>query len=234
MKIIIGILIPFFGTVLGAALIFGLKNKINRKVNNLILGFAAGVMVAASIWSLIIPSLELSGIIPAVIGLSLGIVIFYILDLIIKKVDINRLMVAVTIHNIPEGMAVGILFASYLLNNNISLASCYALSVGVAIQNFPEGLIVALPMLKKGNSKLKSFWYGVISALFELLGAIVTFFFTSLVSFILPFFLSFAAGAMLYVVVVELIPESNDNDHLNVLGYLLGFIIMMVLDVLLG
>lgn len=246
MNTIIGLLIPFIGTTLGSLMVYFLKNKLNRKFEIIILGFAAGVMVAASIWSLITPAIEMSQNIswlPASIGLIIGILLFYLIDAFLKKAEkkenklkkIDKLMLAVTLHNIPEGMAVGIAFASLLAgNSNITVASCFALSLGIAIQNFPEGTIISLPMHKKGYSKTKSFIYGVISALFELLGAILTLIFTNFISKLLPYLLALAAGAMLYVVIVELIPESNDKSNLNSLGFLFGFIIMMILDVALG
>lgn len=242
MKIVIGILIPFLGTVLGSLMVFFLKNHLNKKIENIILGFAAGVMVAASIWSLILPSLEMSKRIcwlPVSFGMVLGILLFYSVDLFLKKKGIEQsekvdnLMLAITLHNIPEGMAVGIAFASYLAGS-LSLAAAYALSLGIAIQNFPEGMIVSFPLYKKGYSKKKAFFYGVISALFELLGAVITLFFTNFVHVILSYLLAFAAGAMFYVVVVELIPESSSDDRSNVIGFLFGFLVMMILDVTLG
>lgn len=242
METVIGILIPFIGTVFGSMMVYFLKKELNKKIEIIILGFAAGVMVAASIWSLLIPSLEISrGIVwfPSFIGLSLGIVIFLVIDYFLKKSKmqkgekIDNLMLAITIHNIPEGMAVGIAFASYMAGT-VSLASSMALALGIGIQNFPEGAIVSLPLYKKGFSKRKAFWYGTISALFELLGALITLIFTSMVSVILPYLLALAAGAMFYVVVIELIPESTDDSNINVIGFLLGFLVMMILDVTLG
>lgn len=242
METFIGILIPFIGTILGSLMVYFLKEKLNKNFETIILGFASGVMIAASIWSLLIPSLELAtGInwIPASIGLTLGIGLFYCLDYILKKKKIaesnrlDNLMLAITIHNIPEGMAVGVAFASYLAGS-VSLASCMALAIGIAIQNFPEGTIVSLPLYKKGYSKNKAFLYGFISACFELLGAVITLIFTNLITSILPYLLALAAGAMFYVVVIELIPESNSENKLNVIGYLIGFLIMMILDVALG
>ena len=234
MKVIIGILIPFIGTIIGSLLVFFMKKEINKKLEVIIYGFAAGVMMAALIWSLIIPAIESSSIIPVIIGLVLGVGTFYLMDLYLnKKKKINNLMVAVTLHNIPEGMAVGVAFASYLVGG-LSLAAAYALSIGIAIQNFPEGSVVSFPLLKQGFSKRKAFMYGFISAVFELLGTLVTLLFTNFVVVILPYMLSIAAGAMMYVIVVELIPESNDKSKLNVVGFLIGFIIMMVLDVMLG
>ncbi len=242
MEIIIGILIPFIGTVLGSLMVYFLKKKLNKNFERIILGFAAGVMVAASIWSLLIPSMESMDShvwVPASVGLILGIMIFYVLDLILKKKNIinsdkvDNLMLAITIHNIPEGMAVGVAFASYIMGT-VSLASCMALAIGIAIQNFPEGTIVSMPLYKKGYSKNKAFLYGLISAVFELIGAIVTLIFTNFITIILPYLLALAAGAMFYVVVIELIPESDNENHLNVVGYLIGFLIMMILDVTLG
>ena len=234
MKVILGILIPFIGTIIGALLVFFMKKEINKKIEIIIYGFAAGVMMAALIWSLIIPAIESSSVIPVVIGLVLGVGTFYLMDLYFnKKKKINNLMVAVTLHNIPEGMAVGVAFASYLVGG-LSLAAAYALAIGIAIQNFPEGSVVSFPLLKQGFSKRKAFMYGFISAVFELLGTLVTLLFTNFVVVILPYMLSIAAGAMMYVIVVELIPESNDKSKLNVIGFLIGFIIMMVLDVMLG
>lgn len=246
MNTIIGLLIPFIGTTLGSLMVYFLKDKLNRKFEIIILGFAAGVMVAASIWSLITPAIEMSPKIswlPASIGLMIGILLFFIIDIFLRKLDkrekkgkkVDKLMLAVTLHNIPEGMAVGIAFASALAgNNNVTIASCFALSIGIAIQNFPEGTIVSLPLRKKGFSKTTSFVYGVISALFELLGAVLTLIFTNFITAILPYLLALAAGAMLYVVIIELIPESTDHTNLNSLGFLFGFIIMMILDITLG
>lgn len=234
MKVILGILIPFIGTIIGALLVFFMKKEINKKIEIIIYGFAAGVMMAALIWSLIIPAIESSSVIPVVVGLVLGVGTFYLMDLYFnKKKKINNLMVAVTLHNIPEGMAVGVAFASYLVGG-LSLAAAYALAIGIAIQNFPEGSVVSFPLLKQGFSKRKAFMYGFISAVFELLGTLVTLLFTNFVVVILPYMLSIAAGAMMYVIVVELIPESNDKSKLNVIGFLIGFIIMMLLDVMLG
>ena len=234
MKVILGILIPFIGTIIGALLVFFMKKEINKKIEIIIYGFAAGVMMAALIWSLIIPAIESSSVIPVVVGLILGVGTFYLMDLYFnKKKKINNLMVAVTLHNIPEGMAVGVAFASYLVGG-LSLAAAYALAIGIAIQNFPEGSVVSFPLLKQGFSKRKAFMYGFISGIFELLGTLVTLLFTNFVVAILPYMLSIAAGAMMYVIVVELIPESNDKSKLNVIGFLIGFIIMMLLDVMLG
>ncbi len=242
METIIGISIPFIGTVLGSTMVYFLKKNLSKKLERIILGLAAGVMVAASIWSLLIPSMNMSkGIVwlPATIGMIIGVCIFYVIDIILKKKNIvasekiDNIMLAVTLHNIPEGMAVGIAFASYLAGG-LSLAACYALAIGIAIQNFPEGTIVSLPLYKKGYSKNKAFLYGFVSALFELLGAIITIIFTNVVSIMLPYLLALAAGAMFYVTIVELIPESDSESKTNVIGFLIGFLIMMILDVTLG
>lgn len=232
MKVIIGIIIPFIGTVLGSSLVFFSLNKISKKIENIILGISAGVMLAASIWSLIIPSMNYGGgILFTVLGLISSFLFFFLIDLFQKKKKGNssKMMFAITLHNIPEGMAVGVAFASFL-TGNISLMSCYALSIGIAIQNFPEGFIVSVPLKQKGYSKCKSFVYGIISALFELGGAILTLIFTNVVSILLPFLLSFAAGAMIYVVIVELIPESSSDSNINTIGFLIGFLVMMCLD----
>ena len=238
MSVIIGILIPFIGTIIGAACVYVMKKEINKKLEIIIYGFAAGVMMAALIWSLIIPAIDKGSIIPVVVGLIIGVISFYFIDLYWDKKEdvedkINNLMVAVTLHNIPEGMAVGVAFASYL-SGGLNLASCYALAIGITIQNFPEGSVISFPLLKKGFSKNKAFKYGFISAIFELLGTLVTLLFTNFVVAILPYMLAIAAGAMMYVIVVELIPESHNKSKLNVVGFLLGFIVMMVLDVMLG
>lgn len=238
MSVLFGILIPFFGTILGASLVYVMKKQLNKKIEVIIYGFAAGVMMAASVWSLIIPAVNQSNIFTVIVGLVIGVVIFYLIDFIIKRnndldTKWNNLMVAVTLHNIPEGMAVGVAFASYLAGG-LSLASCYALTIGIAIQNFPEGSVISFPLLKKGFSKNKAFKYGFISGIFELLGTLITLLFTNFIVVILPYMLAIAAGAMMYVIVVELIPESVDKSKLNVMGFLLGFIVMMVLDVMLG
>ena len=238
MNVFIGIMIPFIGTIIGAALVYIMKKELNKKMEIIIYGFAAGVMMAALVWSLIIPAINQSSVIPVIIGLVLGVGIFYFIDYYlekkkIKNKKIDNLMLAVTLHNIPEGMAVGVAFASYMAGG-LNLAACYALAIGIAIQNFPEGSVISFPLLKKGYSKNKAFLYGFISAVFELLETLITLIFTNFVVSIMPYMLSIAAGAMMYVIVVELLPESTDKSRLNVIGFLIGFIIMMILDVLLG
>lgn len=258
MNTFIGLLIPFLGTTLGSAMVFFMKNKIKPKVEKALLGFASGVMIAASVWSLLIPSLEMAEQqniikwVPATIGFLLGILFLLILDSIIPHLHLNSdtpegaqsklkkstmLVLAVTLHNIPEGMAVGVAFAGVLVGNTgLTLAGAFALAIGIAIQNFPEGAIISMPLKSEGVSKTKAFIYGTLSGIVEPIGAVITILLTKLVVPILPYLLSFAAGAMIYVVVEELIPESQSGEHSNIgtLGVAVGFVIMMVLDIALG
>lgn len=258
MNLFIGLAIPFLGTTLGAAMVFLMKNKMNKKVEKLLLGFASGVMIAASIWSLLIPSIEMSekqnqiSWIPAAIGFLLGIVFLLVLDSVIPHLHLNNekpegiksklknttmMVFAVTLHNIPEGMAVGVTFAGAIIGNaGITMAGAFALAIGIAIQNFPEGAIISMPLKSKGMSKGRAFWLGTLSGIVEPIGAIVTILLTNAVIPILPYLLSFAAGAMIYVVVEELIPESQAGEHSNIgtIGIAIGFTIMMILDVALG
>lgn len=258
MNIIIGLLIPFLGTTLGAAMVFLMKNKINNKLEKVLLGFASGVMVAASIWSLIIPSIDMAkeqniiAWVPATIGFILGIVFLLVLDNIIPHLHVKSkepeglksnlgksvmMILAVTLHNIPEGMAVGVAFAGAISGNStITMAGAIALSIGIAIQNFPEGAIISMPLKEEGNTKVKSFLYGTLSGIVEPIFGGITILLISLVVPILPYLLSFAAGAMIYVVVEELIPESQVGKHSNLgtIGFSFGFILMMILDVALG
>ena len=258
MKLLYGLLIPFLGTTLGSGMVFLMKNKINKKIEKLLLGFASGVMIAASIWSLIIPALDMAeeqGVItwvPATIGFLLGICFLLVLDSIIPHLHLNTdkpeglkskiqkttmMVLAVTLHNIPEGMAVGVVFAGAMAQNTgITMAGAIALAVGIAIQNFPEGAIISMPLKSEGMSKSKAFLYGTLSGIVEPIGAILTICLTNFVVPILPYLLSFAAGAMIYVVVEELIPESQTGEHSNIgtIGVAIGFVIMMILDVALG
>ncbi len=258
MNTFIGLLIPFLGTTLGSAMVFFMKNKIKPKVEKALLGFASGVMIAASVWSLLIPSLEMAEQqniikwVPATIGFLLGILFLLILDSIIPHLHLNSdtpegvqsklkkttmLVLAVTLHNIPEGMAVGVAFAGVLVGNTgLTLAGAFALAIGIAIQNFPEGAIISMPLKSEGVSKTKAFIYGTLSGIVEPIGAVITILLTKLVVPILPYLLSFAAGAMIYVVVEELIPESQSGEHSNIgtLGVAVGFVIMMILDIALG
>ena len=258
MQIFIGLLIPFIGTVLGSGMVFLMKKEMDKKVEKILLGFASGVMIAASIWSLLIPSIEMAegqekiGWLPAALGFLLGITFLLILDSVIphmhlesekpegikSKLKKTTMMVfAVTLHNIPEGMAVGVTFAGAILGNTgITMAGALALSIGIAIQNFPEGAIISMPLKSEGVSKLRAFLYGAISGIVEPIAAIITILLTETVVPILPYLLSFAAGAMIYVVVEELIPESQAGEHSNIgtIGVAIGFVIMMILDVALG
>ena len=260
MNIFYGLLIPFLGTTLGSACVFFMRGELNAKLQKTLLGFASGVMVAASVWSLIVPAIEQSqesgmgqlSFIPAAAGIALGMAFLLLLDVIIPHLHVNSdipegpvsklrkttmLVLAVTLHNIPEGMAVGIVFAALLAGGNgISLAGAFALSIGIAIQNFPEGAIISMPLAGDGNGKGKAFLYGTLSGIVEPLAALLTIFLSQWIVPLLPYLLSFAAGAMLYVVVEELIPEASEGEHTNLgtLGFAFGFILMMILDVALG
>ncbi len=255
-KTILAILIPFFGTSLGSAMVFLLKKKINDRLLKLLLGFASGVMIAASIWSLLQPAIESyqdgsnsKWLVPA-IGFSLGIVFLLALDLLIPHMHIDsqeeglkdkklnktfKMLLAVTLHNIPEGLAVGVVIAG-AMTGTITSQAALTLSIGIAIQNFPEGAIISMPLKETGISKFKSFVYGVLSGMVEPFAALIAILLTSFVSTILPYTLSFAAGAMIYVVAEELIPEANEGDHSNLatIGLAVGFVIMMILDIALG
>lgn len=258
MNLTIGLLIPFLGTTLGAATVFLMRNKMNPKVEKLLLGFASGVMIAASVWSLLIPSINMAteqnklAWMPAAIGFIFGIVFLLILDSLIPHLHLNNnkqegikaklkkttmMVFAVTLHNIPEGMAVGVTFAGAIIENTgITMAGAFALALGIAIQNFPEGAIISMPLKSEGMSKPKAFLYGTLSGIVEPIGAVITILLTNAVVPILPYLLSFAAGAMIYVVVEELIPESQSGEHSNIgtIGVAIGFVIMMILDVALG
>ncbi len=259
MQVAIGLLIPFIGTSLGAAMVFLLRKEMGSNIQKLLLGFAAGVMIAASVWSLLIPAMEMTeqqgGItwLPAAIGFIAGILFLLALDSIIPHLHVNSdqpegrhpekkkrstmLVFAITLHNIPEGMAVGVVFAGVLAGDaTITMAGAFALAIGIAIQNFPEGAIVSMPLLGSGISKRRSFAYGVASGVVEPIAAAVVILLTSLFVPILPFLLAFAAGAMIYVVVEELIPEAQAGKHSNIstIGFAVGFVLMMILDVALG
>lgn len=253
-----GIMIPFLGTSLGAACVFVMKNKLNPMVERALTGFAAGVMVAASIWSLLIPAMEqVEGMgkfsfAPAVAGFWIGTLFLLLLDHIIPHLHryatkaegpashlarTTMMVLAVTIHNIPEGMAVGIVYAGFVHGNgSISAGAAMALSLGIAIQNFPEGAIISMPLHANGQGKWKAFWGGVLSGAVEPLGALAMIAFASAFLPAMPYLLSFAAGAMMYVVVEELIPEMSSGEHSNVgvLLFAVGFTLMMALDVALG
>ena len=239
-------------------MVFFMKNKMNSKIEKLLLGFASGVMISASVWSLLIPALEMAKTqgkiewLPATAGFILGIVFLLVLDSLIPHLHLNSdkpegikaklkkttmMVFAVTLHNIPEGMAVGVTFAGALIGNSgITMAGAFALALGIAIQNFPEGAIISMPLKSEGMSKPKAFLCGALSGIVEPIGAIITIFLTSSVEAVLPYLLSFAAGAMIYVVVEELIPEAQEGEHSNIgtIGVAIGFVIMMILDVALG
>ena len=258
MEVFWGLAIPFIGTTLGAAMVFFMRNKINSKLEKTLLGFASGVMVAASVWSLLIPSIDMAAEqkiiawVPAVTGLLFGILFLLVLDSIIPHLHLKSdkpegiksklkkttmMVLAVTLHNIPEGMAVGVLFAGALAQNTgVTMAGAFALAIGIAIQNFPEGAIISMPLKSEGMSKPKAFLYGTLSGIVEPIGAVITILLTSAIVRVLPYLLSFAAGAMIYVVIEELIPESQNGEHSNLgtIGFAIGFAIMMVLDVALG
>ncbi|MBQ9515351.1 MAG: ZIP family metal transporter [Ruminococcus sp.] len=256
-QVLQGILIPFIGTSLGAAMVFFLRKQISDGLQKVLTGFAAGVMVAASFWSLLQPALDSAeemgklSFIPAAVGFIIGIGFLLLLDVITPHMHMDKqvegpqsglkrttkLILAVTLHNIPEGMAVGVVYAGWLSGkSDISAAAALALTLGIAIQNFPEGAIVSMPLRAEGMSKGKTFWYGVLSGIVEPIAAALTIVAASAVVPILPYLLSFAAGAMMYVVVEELIPEMSEGKHSNVgtIAFALGFVLMMILDVALG
>ena len=255
---LIGIFIPFAGTTLGAAMVFFMRKGMNEALQKLLLGFASGVMIAASVWSLLLPSIEMAeqkgGIawIPAAGGFLLGMGFLLLLDTLTPHLHFTEekpegvpahlkkttmLVLAVTLHNIPEGMAVGVTFAGVLSQKNVmTMAGAFALAVGIAIQNFPEGAIISMPLKSQGLSKGRAFAYGALSGIVEPIAAFGTILLTGLVVPLLPYLLSFAAGAMIYVVVEELIPEAQIGKHSNIstIGVAFGFALMMILDVALG
>lgn len=252
-----GVMIPFLGTGLGAAMVFCLKKQISEGLQKILTGFAAGVMVAASFWSLLQPALESSedmgklSFVPAAVGFFIGIGFLLLLDEITPHMHMDqqvegprsklkrttKLILAVTLHNIPEGMAVGVVYAGWRAGEaGVSQTAALALALGIAIQNFPEGAIVSMPLLAEGMPKGKTFLYGVLSGVVEPIAAVVTILAASAVVPILPYLLAFAAGAMMYVVVEELIPEMSEGRHSNsgTISFALGFVLMMILDVALG
>jgi len=253
-----GIMIPFVGTTLGAACVFFMRGAMNRMLQRALTGFAAGVMVAASIWSLLIPAMDQAShmgkwsFVPAIAGLWIGIVFLLALDRAIPHLHLNSdtaegpkstfsrstmLVFAVVLHNLPEGMAIGVVYAGLMMGNTeLSMAGALALSIGIAIQNFPEGAIISLPLRAEGVSKKRAFVYGMLSGAVEPLGALLTIMAAQYVVPLVPYLLSFAAGAMIYVVVEELIPEMSEGEHSNIgtVMFAVGFSIMMILDVALG
>ena len=256
--LVIGLLIPLVGTVLGAGFVFFMRDTMPAWLQKVLLGFASGVMVAASVWSLLIPSMELSAdmgrmsVIPATVGFLLGMAFLLFIDYITPhlhpgngkpegpKAHLSRtamLTLAVTIHNLPEGMAVGVVLAGALQSGTgITAAAALVLSLGIAIQNVPEGAIISMPMRAEGNSRLRSFFIGALSGVVEPIGGLLVILLAGILTPLLPYMLSFAAGAMIYVVIEELIPESAEGEHSNLgtVGFAVGFVLMMVLDVMLG
>lgn len=257
-EVIYGLLMPFIGTSLGASCVFFMKDALNEVTKKSLNGFASGVMMSASIWSLIMPSIEQSShlgrlaSIPTTIGFLLGIGFLLLLDVIVPHLHVGSirsegiksnlksttmLVLAVTLHNVPEGMAIGIVFAGYLSGNTtITIMSALVLSLGIAIQNFPEGAIISMPLKVAGVSNTKSFIYGILSGVVEPIGATITILCANLLVPILPYLLSFAAGAMVYVIIEELVPEMSKGPHSNMgtISFSVGFAMMMVLDVALG
>lgn len=256
--IFIGLMVPFLGTSLGSACVFLMKNKMGRQVERALTGFASGVMVAASVWSLLVPAMEQSdgmgrlAFLPAFVGFWAGIIFLLLLDSFIPHLHMNTdkaegpksklarttmMVLAVTLHNIPEGMAVGVVYAAFRAgNSNISAGAALALSLGIAIQNFPEGAIISMPLAAEGKSKKKAFIYGVLSGAVEPVFGFLTILAVGFIVPAMPYLLSFAAGAMLYVVVEELIPQMSEGEHSNigVVMFAVGFTCMMALDVALG
>lgn len=257
-KVILGLMIPFLGTGLGAACVFFMKQSMSEGLQKILSGFAAGVMVAASVWSLLIPSLDQAqgmgkfAFVPAVVGFWLGILFLLLLDHVIPHLHVGSqetegpktklqkttmLVLAVTLHNIPEGMAIGVVFAGYLTGNQgITEMGALVLAIGIAIQNFPEGAIISMPLCTEGVSKKRAFLQGLLSGIVEPVGAFLTILAAGVIIPALPYLLSFAAGAMMYVVVEELIPEMAAGKHSNIgtFFFAVGFSLMMVLDVALG
>lgn len=258
MKLFMGIMIPFLGTSLGAACVFLFRHEMKRGMQKAMLGFASGVMVAASVWSLLIPAMDMSSkmgrlaFVPAAIGFSVGILFLLLMDHLIPHLhqmnskpegiachisSTTMLFLAVTLHNIPEGMAVGIAFAGAIEQNaTITLTSAIVLAVGIAIQNIPEGAVISLPIASEGKSKKYAFCYGTLSGAVEPVAAFITVLISTWITAILPVLLAFAAGAMMYVVVEELIPEGKEGEHsdIPVIAFAIGFLIMMILDVALS
>lgn len=256
---IIGLLIPFLGTVLGSGFVFFMKNEMPPRLQKALLGFASGIMVAASVWSLILPAMEMSEgmgkwrIVPAAGGFLIGIVFLLLIDYITPHIHLGSttpegpktklsrtamINLAVTIHNLPEGMAVGVVLYGAMQSGStaISTSAALAMAIGIALQNVPEGAIISMPMRDAGNSRMKSFIFGSLSGIVEPIGGILVILLASTITPALPYLLSFAAGAMIYVVIEELIPEASQGEHtdLSTIGFAIGFVLMMVLDVVLG
>lgn len=253
-----GLTLPFLGTALGASCVLFMKKAIKGRMQDLLTGFAAGVMIAAAVWSLLIPSIQMSGgagiksVVPAVVGFFCGILFLLLLDVFIPhmhpegnleegpRTSLSRtakLVLAITLHNIPEGMAVGVTFAAAMgADASLPMAAGVALAIGMSIQNFPEGAIVSMPLRNAGNSRVKSFLLGALSGVVEPVALVVTLLITDSIKSLLPYLLAFAAGSMIYVVIEELIPQTQGDEHSNMgtVGFAVGFALMMVLDVVLG
>ena len=257
-EVVIAVLLPFLGTCLGSGFVFFLKGNMSRALERALTGFAAGVMVAASVWSLIIPAMDQAAhmgkwsFVPAFVGVWAGILFLLVLDHVIPHLHLNSdcpegcscnlgkhtmMVLAVALHNLPEGMAVGVVAAGWLTGNeSISAAGALALALGIAIQNIPEGAIIAMPVRAAGNSCWRSFAIGSLSGIVEPIGAILVILLTAWITPVVPYMLAFAGGAMIYVVIEELIPEANQGEHSNIstIGFAVGFVLMMILDVVLG
>lgn len=257
MQLFLGLIIPFLGTALGSACVFFIKDELDIRIEKLLLGFASGVMIAASVWSLIIPAIEQSAsfgklaFLPSAIGIALGFAFLLLLDTIIPhlhpvtdelegtKTNLSNnilLVLAVTLHNIPEGMAVGVVLASFLNGTSVSYMQVIALTLGIALQNFPEGAIISLPLKVENKTNFKAFIIGSLTGIVEPIAGIITILLSKYLVMTMPYLLAFAAGAMMYVVVEELIPEANMGKHSNIasIGFALGFIVMMILDTFFG
>ena len=255
MEEVMVLLIPFLGTTLGAAMVFFMKSQMKPQLEKLLLGFASGVMIAASVWSMLLPSIEMSrekgdrAWLPAAAGFLLGMAFLLLLDSLAPNIHLDeerpgsvkkqlrKSAMAVTLHNLPEGMVVGVALVGVLMKSTgITLAGVLVLAIGIAIQNFPEGAIISMPLRNAGTSRIKAFWYGMMSGAVEPVGALITLALAEQVVVVLPYLLAFAAGAMIYVVVEELIPESQLGEHTNLgtVGVALGFVLMMILDVTLS
>lgn len=256
--LVIGLVIPLLGTMLGAAFVFLMKDQMSARLQKLLLGFASGVMVAASVWSLLIPAMEMEegggawSVVPAAVGFLLGMGFLLLLDEMTPHLHIGTdtpegprshlsrtamLALAVTIHNLPEGMAVGVVFAGAEEGvTGLTMAGALAVSIGIAIQNIPEGAIISMPMRAAGNSRWRSFLIGSLSGAVEPVGGLAVVLLASMMTPVLPYMLAFAAGAMFYVVIEELIPEASEGEHSNLstIGFAVGFVLMMVLDVVMG
>lgn len=254
-QLFLGFFLPFLGTVLGAAVVFVIGKNLNQKFEQVLLGFASGMMLAASVWSLFLPALNQTATmqsaswLPAVLGFVIGIIFLLIVDVVSSHLQkpnthsifnsekIGRMMLAITIHNIPEGMAVGVAIAgAYYGHEMISIAGALTLAVGIAVQNFPDGAMVSLPLYLDGHCKAKSFWLGVLSGVLELVSAICAFFLTELLSKVLPYILAFASGATIFVVIKDLVPASQAGEHKDLasIAFAVGFLLMIILDSVIG